>query len=110
MINERERRLLQEMALQTSVEDPAFAQRLTAVDPLPPEDEDVWKNWRRAWGAMTRLRVLLVLLPLAVVSFALHVSSVGLLLLVWALTIVVRRQVRAKAARPSTMDNQWDGN
>ncbi|MDT7578174.1 MAG: hypothetical protein QOH17_4507, partial [Pseudonocardiales bacterium] len=42
-----------------------------------------------------RLRVLLVLLPLAVVFFALHVSSVGLLLLVWALTIVVRRQVRA---------------
>ncbi|MDT7578115.1 MAG: hypothetical protein QOH17_4448 [Pseudonocardiales bacterium] len=95
MINERERRLLQEMALQTSVEDPAFAQRLTSVDPLPPADEDVWKHWRQAWRAMTRLRVLLVLLPLAVVSFALHVSSVGLLLLVWALIIVVRRQVRA---------------
>jgi hypothetical protein len=88
MINERERRLLQEMARRTSAEDPAFARRLTRS--LPSPDDDEWERWRSAWRAGTRMSILLLLVPLSLASFAMNVSSVGLLFLVWALTVAAR--------------------
>ena len=63
----------------TSIEDPAFARRLGG-------GADPWTRWRSAWCLGTRVPVALLVAALALASFALHVSSLGLLFLVWALT------------------------
>lgn len=108
MINDRERRLLQELARQTAAEDPTFALRLTN-NPPPCADGDEWQRWRAAWAAGTRLRVLFLLVPLTLASFAMNVSSVGLLLLIWALTIAAlwlnrKGQPAANPAAPTGPD------
>jgi hypothetical protein len=89
MINEREHRILEDLERRMTAEDPGFAQRLGGLDP--------WARWRRAWQFAVQVPVVLLVVVLSVVAFALHVSSLGLLFLVWALVGGVRWLFRAKA-------------
>ena len=89
MLNERDDRVLRDLERWTSIEDPAFARRLGG-------GADPWTRWRSAWCLGTRVPVALLVAALALASFALHVSSLGLLFLVWALTGLVRCLVVAR--------------
>jgi DUF3040 family protein len=87
MLNERDDRVLRDLEHWTNIEDPAFARRLGRADP--------WARWRSAWRHGTRVPVALVVAAVALAAFALHVSSLGLLFLAWALTGMVRWAVVA---------------
>lgn len=95
MINDRERRMLAELERRTSAEDPEFALRLAGADP--------WARWRWSWRVGTSVAALLLVVVLAVASFALHISSLGLAFLVWALVGAVRWLVRAKRRNEATL-------
>lgn len=90
MINEWERRLLQEMEDQTSAEDPAFALRLAGAGSPLFTDDEAWQRWCSAWRAGTRLPLLFLLVPLGLVCFDLKVSSLGLSFLLWAIIVATR--------------------
>jgi hypothetical protein len=94
MINDREHRILEDLERRMAAEDPGFARRLTGVDP--------WARWRRAWRFGVSVPVVLVVGLLAVVAFALQVSSLGVLFLVWALVGGFRWLARAKHVQPRT--------
>jgi hypothetical protein len=90
MINERERRELEELERRTRAEDPAFARRLGGRDP--------WARWRSAWRIGTAAPVVLLAAVLSAVAFVLQLSSLGLPLLIWALVGAVRWLVAARHA------------
>jgi hypothetical protein len=87
MINDREHRILEDLERRMAAEDPGFAERLRGLDP--------WARWRRAWRFGVSVPVVLLATVLAVVGFSLHVSSLGLLFLGWALVGAMRWLVRA---------------
>jgi type VI protein secretion system component VasF len=84
MISEREQQLLEALERQTRHEDPEFARRLG--------NDDGWARWRAAGRRAVTWPVLLLVAALAVVAFVLHVSAVGLLLLVWLAAAGVARR------------------
>jgi len=94
MINDRERRILEDLERRMAADDPGFARRLTGLDP--------WARWRRAWRFGVSAPVVLLVAVLAVVAFALQVSSLGALFLVWALAGGFRWLSRARSVMPRT--------
>lgn len=98
MINERERRVLEELERRMKAEDPAFAHRLGGGDP--------WGLWRSAWRTGTSVPVVLLAAVLSAVAFVLQLSALGAPLLVWALVgagrwlVVAQRHGAAPVARP----------
>jgi hypothetical protein len=85
MINDREHQLFEDLERRMTADDPALARRLRGDDP--------WARWRRAWLVGTSVPVLLLVVALTVVTFALHVSSLGSSFLIWALVGVLRWHV-----------------
>jgi hypothetical protein len=88
MINERERRMLEDLERRTRAEDPAFAQRLGG--------RDTWGRWHSAWRTGTSVPVALLAVALSVVAFVLQLSALGVPLLVWAMVGAVRWLVVAQ--------------
>jgi hypothetical protein len=94
MINDREHRILEDLERRVAAEDPGFARRLTGVDP--------WARWRRAWRLGVSAPVVLLVAALSIVAFALHVSALGGLFLVWALVGGLRWLSSTKPVAPRT--------
>jgi len=94
MINDREHRILEDLERQVAAEDPDFARRLAGVDP--------WARWRRAWRLGVSAPVVLLVAALSIVAFALHVSALGGLFLVWALVGALRWLSTTKPVAPRT--------
>lgn len=92
MINERERRILEDLERRMAAEDPGFATRLGGLDP--------WARWRRIGNAGVSAPVVLVAAVLAIVAFALHVSALGALFTAWALVGAVRWLLRTDPDGP----------
>lgn len=92
MINEREYRILEELERRMRAEDPAFVLRLSGGRPQ--------SRLRAAWRIGTGVPVLLVVVALSLVGFALHVSSLGLVFLLWALVGGLWRRVRRRHRGP----------
>jgi hypothetical protein len=76
MLSERERRLLEALGRQVSVEDPRLARLLTGPERQP--------FWRVAGRRSITTPALLLALVLAVTAASLHLSSLGWLFLLWA--------------------------
>jgi len=94
MINDREHRILEDLERQVAAEDPGFARRLTGFDP--------WARWRRAWRLGVSAPVVLLVAVLSIIAFALHVSALGGLFLVWALVGGLRWLSSATPVAPRT--------
>jgi Protein of unknown function (DUF3040) len=92
MINDREHRILEDLERRMTAEDPGFAQRLTGFDP--------WARWRTVWRRGMSVPVVLLVAVLAVVAFAIQVSSLGALFLVWALAGGFRWLSRVRRVMP----------
>lgn len=92
MINEREHRMLDELERRMIAEDPAIALRLSGL--RPPS------SLRAAWRIGTSMPILLVVVAFSVVGFALNVSALGLMFLLWALVGGLRRLVRRRHRGP----------
>jgi Protein of unknown function (DUF3040) len=91
MINDRDHHILSDLERQLTAEDPAFARRLAGLDP--------WARWRRAWHLGVSVPVVLLVAVLSITAFALQVSALGGLFLVWALIGGLRWLSRAKLSR-----------
>jgi Protein of unknown function (DUF3040) len=94
MINDREHRILEDLERQLAAEDPGFARRLACFEP--------WARWRRAWRLGVSAPVVLLVAVLAITAFALQVTALGGLFLVWALIGGLRRLASAKRVPPRT--------
>jgi Protein of unknown function (DUF3040) len=98
MLSERERRLLEALEQQMSAADPRFARNL--------ENWGSWARWRTAARYMITVPVLVLATGLGFACCALHLSSLGLLFLIWAVvgTVVWRRRKsrgdEARTTRP----------
>ena len=92
MINERERRILEDLERRMAAEDPGFADRLGGLDP--------WARWRYVWRFAVRVPVVLLAVVLSVVAFSLHVSALGVVFLGWALVGCVWWLVRSDPSCP----------
>lgn len=88
MINERERRVLEELERRMRAEDPGFAQRLGG--------RDAWARWRSTWRIGTSMPLVLLAAVLSVAAFVLHLSALGLPLLLWAVVGALRWLVVAR--------------
>ena len=77
MINEREHRILEDLERRMTAEDPAFAARLSGKESP--------KRTQYAWRKCMSVPVLLLVVALSVTGFALGISSLGAMFLVWAL-------------------------
>ena len=87
MINEREHRILEDLERRMTAEDPDLALQLSG--------RDAWARWRTAWHRGMRVPVLLLVVLLSLTGFALHISSLGLVFLLWALVGGMRWLVRS---------------
>ena len=94
MINDREHRILEDLERRMTADDPGFALRLAGSDP--------WARWRRAWRLGVSAPVVFLVAVLSIIAFALHVSALGGLFLVWALVGGFRWLARAKRVQPRT--------
>jgi Protein of unknown function (DUF3040) len=94
MLSERERRLLEALERETCAADPRFARKLAKGEP--------WAGWRTAARCMMTVPALLVATGLGIACCALHLSSLGLLFLGWAVVGAVtwlRRRSRHQPGR-----------
>jgi lysylphosphatidylglycerol synthetase-like protein (DUF2156 family) len=90
MINEQEHRILADLERRMTAEDPGLALRLSG--------RDEWARWRSAWRWGMSVPILLLVIALSVTGFGLHISSLGVLFLLWALVGGMRRLVRVHRA------------
>jgi Protein of unknown function (DUF3040) len=75
MINEREHRILEDIERRMTAEDPALVLRLSG--------SDEWARWRLAWRRGMSVPVLVLVVMLSATGFALQISSLGVVFLLW---------------------------
>lgn len=84
MLSEHDRRILEALERRTGAEDPALA-RLLAAGPQR------WKRSRRLGRRMVTTPALVLAVALGITACALHVSALGCLFFLWALSGIVLR-------------------